>query len=160
MFCVDVLQDGMLALGVFVATFSVLTARSIARKKQSADLLLASRGDQLLHAGHAAIRNYYDAGDKNIRVLATPEHFEGSEARAVRYVLNHYEVVSIGIRAGIYDEEMIKNCWYTEVVQTYDKTVPLIAAARGRSPTSTVLQEFEWLAKRWRRRPLKLRPAT
>jgi len=156
MLCFEAFQNGTLALGVAVAIASVLTARSIARKKQSADLLLASRGDELLQAGHAAIRAYYEASDKNIRNLAARAHFEGEEARAVRYLLNHFEIVSIGIQAGIYDEAMIKSCWHATVVRTWDKSRPLIAAARELN-RNTMLQEFEWLARRWKRRPLKLR---
>lgn len=139
--------------GVLVAIVSVATARGVARKKQAADLLFASRSDETLQSGLKHIREFHDANDKNIRSLANTE---SAEALCVRYVINHFETVSVGIQAGIYDETMVKKSWYSTVVQTYERTLPLINATRGNTKP-TIWQEFEWLATRWRTKPLKAR---
>lgn len=151
----DGVRNAAVVLGVLVAVLSLLTAREVARKKQSADLLFTTRNDEKLQKGLAVIRQYHDASDKNLRSLADPEKFEDPDAVCIRYVLNHFEVVSIGIQAGIYDERMLKWSWQNLLVATYDRTEPLIKAVRERKASPTALQEFQWLAMRWKASPLK-----
>lgn len=146
-----------LVAGVVIATVSVATARSIARKKQSADLLFSSRNDTNLQDGCATIGRYHNSDEHNMRSLADREKFYSDDARSVRYVLNHFESLAVGIRAGIYDETMIKECWHGLLVDTFTKTEPLILAIREKKGVPTALQEFEWLAARWKKSPLKRR---
>ncbi|SKB37610.1 protein of unknown function [Luteibacter sp. 22Crub2.1] len=146
----------LVASGVGVAVASVLTARSIARKKQSADLLFASRNDVILQNGARKLEYFVDANDRNVACLASPENIESEEAVCIRYFLNHFEAVSIGIQAGIYDEEMLKKTWYSAVVTSWERAKPLVNKLRERfSPT--VLQEYEWLHGRWKKSPLSER---
>jgi Domain of unknown function (DUF4760) len=63
--------------------------------------------------------------------------------------------MSICINAGIYDEAMLKKSWYTLVMKTYECTQPMIAQARSTENKPTLLQEFESLAKKWEKNPLK-----
>ncbi|MEN5115874.1 DUF4760 domain-containing protein [Luteimonas sp. TWI662] len=137
---------------------SVLTARSIARKKQTADLLFATRSDAKLQEGYNYISEYSTTTTKNIIALAEA-NAESSHAEAVRYVLNHLEGVEVGIAAGIYDEVMLKRMWCSIVLQTFERTQPLIAAIRRKQAKETILQEFECLAQRWKKNPLIKRSA-
>lgn len=149
------LRNALVAFGVLVAVVSVHTARSIARRKQTADLLFASRGDSGLQEGYELISEYNAAPTKNIRSLGS-DLAASEEAKKVRYVLNHFESVSVGIQAGIYDEDMLKKCWFTIVIRTYDQAHPMVIAMREKNKP-TILQEFEWLAARWKAKPLKSR---
>ncbi|MDQ7997453.1 MAG: DUF4760 domain-containing protein [Luteibacter sp.] len=157
----DTLNSGLfrnvlVAIGVGVAVASVLTARSIARKKQSADLLLATRNDVILQNGARKLKYFVDANDRNVASLALPENIESEEAVCIRYFLNHFEAVSIGIQAGIYDEAMLKKTWYSVVVTSWERARPLVNKLRERfSPTA--LQEYEWLHGRWKKSPLSER---
>lgn len=155
--CSDVFKNATVFAGVIVAVISVLTARSLARKKQAADLLFSSRNDDMLQKGLKHIREHHDAEDKNIRALADDAKYESDVCTAIRYVLNHFEHVSIGIKADIYDEQMLKDGWYNLVIGVYKKTRPLVEAIREKKQSNTLLQEFEWLAKRWEASPLKVR---
>lgn len=145
----------MVALGVVVAVVSIHTSRAIARKKQTADLLFASRNDERLQRGYDLISEYNSAADKNIRSLAAAPGSE--EADNVRYVLNHFEAVSVGIGAGIYDEAMLKKSWCTIILTTFERSQPFISEIRRVQQKATILQEFEWLALRWQKNPLKQR---
>lgn len=146
----------LIALGVLVAIVSVVTARSLARKKQTADMLFASRGDSRLQDGYKAIKAYHDSADKNMRTLAGSQD---QEAYDIKYVLNHFELLSVGIQAGIYDEDMIKKSWCTIMCETYERTLPMIKALREKQG-ATIMQEFEWLANSWAKNPLKVKPKT
>jgi hypothetical protein len=78
------------------------------------------------------------------------------DAICIRCFLNHFEAVSIGIQAGIYDEPMLKKTWHSAVATSWERARPLVDRLRERfSPT--VLQEYEWLHKRWKSSPLSKR---
>lgn len=151
------LRNAAVVVGVIVAIASVFTAREMARKKQTADLLFGARNDKELQNGQTVILKYHDGNDKNIRTLAEPENFNDPDAAAARYVLNHFEVVSIGVQAGIYDEDMLKRSWCNLLTTTYDRTEQLIKAVREKKKSPTALQEFQWLALRWKAAPLRKR---
>ena len=144
-------------IGVVIALASVLAARSTAKKKQSADLLFNSRGDPLLQGGYLQVRDHHDSDTKNMRALASGDKRHTDEAKQIRYLLNHFESLSVGIQAGIYDESMLKMAWHGVVLEVHEKALPFIKANRERDKRDTIWQEFEWLAKRWKAAPLKLR---
>lgn len=146
----------VLTSGVVVAIVSVITARMLARKKQTADLLFGSRGDEKLQRGLRCIQQHYDSSTSNIRRLAAKEMTDDPEVAAVKYVLNHFESVSVGVQAGIYDETMLKECWYGIVRDIFRQSKPLIDAIQDQYG-NTVYQEFEWMAKRWEAKPLKVK---
>lgn len=153
----DTTRNLAVVVGVIVAIVSVLTARSIARKKQSADMLFASRGDESLQAAYRCLSQYHN-GEKNIRVLANDPARGSDEAKNIRYLLNHFESLAVGIQAGIYDEAMLKRAWCGIVTDSYTRAAPLIAAVREVEKRQTIFQETEWLAKRWLKTPLRTRP--
>jgi hypothetical protein len=147
----------VLVAGVTVAITSIKTARDLARKKQSADLMFNTRGDQTLQEGIRCIEKHHFANNSNIRAFAEPGAQPSEELAHIKYVLNHFEAISIGVQAGIYDEQMLKMSWYGIVTTTFEQSLPLIKAIRERDKKDTVLQEFEWLAKRWLAAPLAVK---
>lgn len=162
----DAFKGIMLIVGALIAILSVYTARLIAKKKQAADFLLGCRNDDHLLAGLKAIRECDTTGEKTLAYYVTPANAKKAQdtdaakqdqetAAAIRYVLNHYENLSIGIQSGIYDESMMRNAVYGIVVATYNRTKPFIAQMRNTHNSATLYQEFQWLANRWTRKPLK-----
>lgn len=150
----SVIYNALVGVGVIVAIVSVYAQRVTARKRESANLLFHSRADTKLQDGHKVVRDRFQSNDKNLQSLATD--YETDDARSVRYLLNHFETLSVGIQSGIYDEDMLKKCWCTMVITTYDQTHSLITALRSRD-AKTVYQEFEWLALRWKKARIQAR---
>lgn len=144
----------VIVLGVVVAVVSVVSARAIARKKQSADLLFDSRNDKELVEGMRLVSQLHEDTSVNMRCFAAKDKGGTTEAKAIRYVLNHYEYISVGIQAGIYDEQMLKEGSYNTVVRLYQRAKPFIEAVREVNNRETIYQEFQWLAKRWEETPL------
>jgi hypothetical protein len=143
----------VVGIGVIVALLSILHAGRIARRRESASMLFTTRSDTKLQDGAKLLDSLF--GQKNqpsIDSLANDKNSE--EYRAVMYVLNHFESLSVGIQSGIYDEEMLKQCWCGLTICIYDQTHGLITKVR-QGGRSTCYQEFEWLAKRWKEKPLK-----
>lgn len=144
-----------LFIGIIVAVASVWTMRVVARKKQTADFLFLSRTDQKLLDGNKVLSELHASEDKNMRTFACKEKFDTSECIHIRYVLNHYERIAIGIQEGIYDESMLKKASYSSVRNLHDQAKPFIDGVRDSEKTKTYYQEFEWLVERWKNKPLK-----
>lgn len=141
--------------GVAVAVVSVVSARSTARKKQAADMLLSSRCDKELMAGLRKLAKLHEDANVNLRKFAKQDEVDSEEAQSIRYILNHWEYVSVGIQSGIYDEGMIKEASWGTVTKLYERAKPFIEQVRLECNRHTIYQEFQWLAKRWEGSPLK-----
>ncbi|WP_341707749.1 DUF4760 domain-containing protein [Halopseudomonas sp.] len=142
-------QNSLLFFAAAVAVVSVLYARATAKKQQSADLLLQSRTDGELVAAMRCISDLHELGDGSIRDLASKTAAETKEAKCVRYVLNHWEYVSVGVQSGIYDEAMLRRASFNTVIQLHKSVRPFIDNLRGITGRNTIYQEFQWLAERW-----------
>lgn len=149
-------RSGILSVGVLVAVVSVRSARATARKKQTADALFSSRNDKELQAGLRCVAKLHDSVDSNIRSFARVEKRESEEVKSMLYVLNHFEFVSVGIKHGIYDENMYRDASHGTIVSLYEKSKPFIDSVRDTRARKTIFQEFERLAERWKKKPLKL----
>lgn len=149
----EAFRGAVIALGVVVAIVSVWTSRSIAKKKQVADMLFASRGDQQLQAGCRLVKSLNEDKTKNLGMLYGDDEHKPMVDQ-VLYVLNHFESVCVGIKNGIYDEKMVKDAWCTMMMTSYDHSEPLIKAVRKAHGKDTIFQEFEHLVSRWRKAPL------
>jgi hypothetical protein len=106
--------------------------------------------------GTGCIAKNHEAPDANMNRLAKTENFNSEDAKKIRYTLNFYETISVGIQEGIYDEMMFKRVTCGSVIGAYDRTISLILAIRAETKRDTIFSEFEWLAKRWKANPLKV----
>lgn len=151
----DNIRNALTLAGVLVAVVSVLSIKSTAKKKQTADLLFSIRSDERLITGTHAVLELHNKPDQNMRVLASPAHKGDQDVQNIRYILNHYERLSVGLQSGIYHEKMLKKSQYTIITKTYECAKPFIDGVREQTNSSTAFQEFEWLATRWQSKPLK-----
>jgi len=152
-------QNSLLFFAAAVAVVSVLYARATAKKQQSADLLLQNRTDTELVNAMRCISGLHERGDGSIRDLAVKDAAETNEAKCVRYVLNHWEYVSVGVQAGIYDESMLRSASFNTVVHLHKSVRPFIDNLRGITGRHTIYQEFQWLAERWEAKGLARKKA-
>lgn len=164
----ELLRNVLLILGLMVAVISVWTSKVIARRKQTADLMFASRSDLQLRDGYDVIRQLHNDPNGNIRAAfpaqkAMPEDVKEAERYTeqkkrsvqINYVLNHWERVSIGIDEGIYDERMLRYSHNTSVINIYTQALPYIEVVRERTRVPTYYVDIERLALRWKTMPLK-----
>lgn len=135
--------------GVLVAIISVLSARATAKKKQSADLLSSSRSDEELVNGLRCLSSLHNRPDANIRQYALDANANSDEAKSIRYVLNHYEYVAVGLQSGIYDETMLRRASHNTVVSLFTHARPFIEALREHKNRPSLYQEMQCMAERW-----------
>jgi hypothetical protein len=77
------------------------------------------------------------------------------EYMAIMKTLNNYEFIAIGIRAGAFDEKIIKRMQFSITSRDWESLCPFINELRTQTKIDTLFQEFEWLGKRWTKSPLK-----
>lgn len=156
----QIISNAIVLLGVLVAIGTIIYNVRMAKKTQTANFLFESRQDtQYIESLHV-LKQVHRSG-KSFRAYVFPcegkaiTEEEMTERRKFQYILNFYERVAVSIREGIYNEQMIKRTSYTTVIETYDIAEPLIKAIREHINSETTYQEFEWLVKRWKAKPLK-----
>jgi len=135
--------------GVLVAVVSVLSARATAKKKQTADLLSSTRADEELVAGLRCLSELHNRPDANIRQYASDLKASSDEAKSIRYVLNHYEYVAVGLQSGIYDEGMLRRASHNTVVNLFTHARPFIEALREHKHRPSLYQEMQCMAEHW-----------
>ena len=150
----EAFRNLLLMSGVLTAIVSVVKVQSIAKKKQTADLLFGCRMDDQLRLGTQHVVAMHDPNG-SIKDLLQAEQENSDAAVAVKYVLNHWERVCVGINEGIYHEEMLRQANRTNVVDLYQKSKPFIDAVRHKTGKNTFYKDFEKLALKWKDKPLK-----
>lgn len=160
----EIVRTAIMGIAVIVAIVSVCSVKNTAKKKQTADLLFAVRSDTQIIRASRTLKKLHDSNN-NIRLWADPRFvFESLEqeqqAEDIRYILNHYERLSVGLQSGIYHENMLKKSQYTIITKTYEWAKPFMEGVRDKTNSPTAFQEFEWLATRWSKTKLKKRSAT
>lgn len=101
----ELFRNLLVLTGVIVAIVSVLSAKATAKRKQTADLMFGTRSDQELSKGYRRLQALHNADDSNMRAYAREDRRESEEANEIRYVLNHWERICVGINQGIYCEK-------------------------------------------------------
>jgi hypothetical protein len=146
-------QTLVLFAAVVAAVWAILAARRIERRKAAAGVIFTSRKDDLLAKALRHITTLHN-DEKNMPSFARKENLDSESSKSIRYALNHYEYVSVGIAQGIYDEDIFKHSSYTTVTRLYTRTKTYIEEVRKVEGIKTIYQEFECLACRWIDNPL------
>ncbi|MEI4812062.1 DUF4760 domain-containing protein [Pseudomonas aeruginosa] len=148
----EIFRNVFFLVGVGVAVASVLSARATAKKKQSADLLASIRNDKELIDGLRKLAELHNRADSNIRQYAQDANSATPEAVSIRYVLNHWEYVAVGVQGGIYDEDMLRKASHNTVVSLYNHARPFIECLRECKQRPSLYQEMQEMAERWDRK--------
>ncbi|HIF6607553.1 DUF4760 domain-containing protein [Serratia sp. TKO39] len=156
----QIMSNLIVLFGVIVAIGTIFYNIRTAKRTQTAIFLFESRTDKEYIESLHVLRGVHESG-KSFRSYVFPcqgreiTDAEILEKRKFQYILNFYERVAVSIQQGIYDEKMIKKTSYTTVIDTWNHAEPLIKAIREKISSNTTYQEFEWLAERWKKKPLK-----
>jgi hypothetical protein len=141
-------QNLILLLAAFFAYLAIRSSRAIERRKAAAEVIFSTRKDSdLLSSIHKISAIHFSS--TNIATFAKNDKSGSDEAQNIRYALNHYEYIAVGIDQGIYDEDIFKHSHYSTVLKLYEHTKSYIAERRRVIASVTTYQEFECLACRW-----------
>lgn len=150
-------QTLVLLIAAVVAYMALRNSRAIERRKAAISSIMGARRDSQLTTCIRRVAQLHE-GDQSIAVFARKDKIDTPEAKSIRYALNYYECVAVGIFEDIYDEEILKSGVFSTVVKLYDRTKPFIDELRSVNNRTTTFQEFECLACKWKNDPLKHKP--
>jgi Domain of unknown function (DUF4760) len=77
---------------------------------------------------------------------------EGVFIREMLDLLNRAEAISLGIRQGFYDEDVLFEYMGTAMVTFFRQSLPFIESMRARSRNASMYINLEAIARRWERR--------
>ena len=139
-----------------IALCAIQSNRQIARKKNSLDTILMIKGDDSLTQGIKHIHRIHKDPVLSTTKYAYPEFDATDEAIGIRYTLNFYEYLAIGIHEKVYDEVLLKESMYTTVVNVAERCDEFIAVIR-KNGQKTAFCHFDKLVNRWKNSPLKVK---
>nr|WP_308530009.1 DUF4760 domain-containing protein [uncultured Serratia sp.] len=149
------------SLGLFIAIATIIYNVKTARKVHTSVFLGESRFDIDYKKGLSTMRRIHES-NKAFRSYMYPSNGQADlteeekiEKREIIYCLGFYERMAVSVKRKTYDETMIKEVFYNSVVNNHDISDPLIKAIREKENKTTYFKEYEWLAKRWKKCPLK-----
>lgn len=143
------------AIGVIVAAVSIYRNTDNARKRATLDMIVMERNDKELQV---SIRKTNELSKTPGLVFNTyiSEKEEDKEARQqILRVLNQREFVSGGVLNGALHEKMYKVFSYSMLLRDWCNLRGFIYELREMRNAPTAFQEFETLAKKWKKSPLK-----
>jgi hypothetical protein len=135
------------------ALYSIHRNTVINRRRATVDLVLHQKNDTDLKAANELVNPLLN--DQNITKYSNKEHMKSDEAKAIFTVLNNYEFIATGIKEKTFDLALYKRMKYGMVMRDWDEFRPFIYDVRNTRNRPTIYQEFEWLAKEFKKDPLK-----
>ena len=145
----------ILALSAIAAFAAIWRNQVIARKRATIDLVLAQKADEILKKNKEVLSKLYHENKDCLAQYAAGERKDSNEAKAILGMLNYYEFISSGIHENAFCERTYKRMVYGIVVQDYEALKGFIQEVRRSRKHDTLFQEFEWLGRKWKKKPLK-----
>lgn len=135
-------QNLILVFALFVALVSLWMSRNTERQKATLDFLRAYNASDVVHEG-TRILNKWRTGEEHSTL-------DDRQLLIVNEFLNLFELLAIGLKSGIYDEQMKRGAMETLIVRYYRKAEPFIKAARNKDNDvrDVAFEHFENLAAR------------
>lgn len=122
------------------------------RLRATLDLIMHQKSDASLLQ---AVNFVYQLRDNNVQFSSYANKSDSEELKYILKVLNNHEFIAIGIHQKTFDEEMYKNMQYSNVIKVWAASAGIVADIRHTQGIETLFQEFERLAARWKKSPLK-----
>lgn len=146
------IQTGAFILSAVAAVVVIYYNGRMARKRATIDLVLHQKSDKELIDALSAVYEMHRQESNLFEHLPT---LQSDEGKCIRLVLNSHEFVALGIRRRAFDEQLYKEMQCTNFLKAWEATRSLVYEIRRQQKSETIFQELEWLAKRWKRCPVK-----
>lgn len=138
-----------LAMRSFLAWRRAALDNFIARRRATLDILLMEETKPELVKQRAKFNALCQQKQGDLSRCATKENINLVDAKLLCSVLNQYELVSIGVRQKIIDEESYRAWCRTTLVKDWMACKPFVTQLRQTTKTPAYYNEFEKLACSW-----------
>ena len=131
------------------AMLSIWWTRRTTRQRETIALILSVHWDK----DYIEARNFFiEKRDSNEGLESCATDQKSDDFKKVAQILNHYEVMSVGINHGILCSKIYREWNMTRFVEDWRKSESLIASIRGRRENPRLFDQFERTAKKWQKR--------
>lgn len=153
---VSLLTPLIVLISIGVAFLGVRSARASARQRATLDMIEKVESAPHYRSLHAVF-SYHRRQDSFSRLHNPTEEKGKSERQAVLDYLNHYELVSIGIREQILDAEFYRNWMLSPFVRDWNAAANFIQRERWKWDSKQSLwtyhdplfENYQFMAKKW-----------
>lgn len=139
------------AVGVFIAAFNVYKNTENARKRATIDMIVMERNDQHLQEAISKVNDLSKDPGKILATYVSEEPQDRLTRQCILRVLNQREFVSSGVLNGALHKGMYKNFSYSMFLRDWSNLKGFIYELRKMRSAPTAFQEFETLAKKWKK---------
>lgn len=155
----SLLPQHAVLIGAALATtgwlYTARRQRTVARKQHTLNVMLQAEYATTHREAMNAVRPSLSSG-KCPDITGADQ----ADRESYRTILNHYELLSAGIRNGDFDERMVRDAHRGSIVCMYEACEQQIFKMRNARRRQTIYEHFEWLYKRWeKKRPSKIQKA-
>ena len=130
------------------AYFQIKAHERIARRRATLDLLVQKEWDRDYIEAKQQFNLLRDA-EAGLKIWSAPEHRNSPQLQNIRSTLNDYELIAIGIREGIIDEQVYKTWFRGSFLKDWEASPSLILEIRKTDGASKAYIQLEWLATKW-----------
>ena len=149
------LTSGAILISAAVAVGAIVYNGGNARRRATIDLVMHLRQNDALVQAKKKVLVLHEKNTQFFK-FALMEHAGSEESNSVLEVLNSHEFVAVGIREGAFDEKIYKRMQWSVLVRDWDALETFVMEFRKSRNRKTLYQDFELLAKRWKKKPLQV----
>jgi len=144
----SLLSAGAILIGAGIALLGLYSQRQLARASATLDLLNRNIWDEDFIS---ARQHFNKLSRKNggLKIWAEKSHWDSSQVDAISAMLNDYELMAIGVRNGVLDEELYRDFCRSIVLDHWEQARPFVEEIRGLRDNQHIFLEFEALAVQW-----------
>ncbi len=140
---------------LLVAVIALWRNHVINRRAATINMVIHQKNDSRYTTARETFKTLQE--EENVAKYADKTQLESDIRDAILTILNQYEFVASGINEGAFCKGLYKRLQYGVVTKDYDKLEGFISELRRANKHPTLFQEFETLAKRFKKKPLKKR---
>lgn len=144
-----------LFLSAVAAFWLVTRSNRISRREKTIEMIKDSLDGSVgagTYAEYRTVVKDIEAGPNDIGYYSSWDKDEDENIyQVLNRQLNYYELVSLGIRKGVFDEKFYKSWFRSQVMRDHARLLPYIEGVRKRRGPE-FFSEFRWLVTRWERK--------
>lgn len=147
------IQTGALIISAIAAIWIIAATRRDNKRRATIDLVILQKQDTELQNAKRHILSLHDKREENFAKYLQDK--DSDDFKNLLRVLNNYEFIAAGIREDALDEEIFKRVQWSVCIKDWNALCGFVMEFRRSQQRPTLFQEFELLAKKWIKKPLK-----
>lgn len=135
------------AVASLIALLTIFSHRAIVARQTTLEFIRRSEADRDMIDARAKFNEISRSKEGTGKWASKPL---SSEFKAIKTVINEYELVAIGIQRGILDDVTYRRWFRSGVIRTWNHAAPFVLARRVQTNNQALWHEFDEMA-RWYR---------